>query len=60
MQSPDISPLGGLLSFACRAQHTGPEKAVVGAIQSFDRVDADVRSVGTLPMSQATGIALAP
>lgn len=60
LQSPEISIWGGLLPFTCRAQHTGPEKAVVGAIQSFYVVNGDAKAVGTLPMSAATGISLSP
>jgi len=58
--SPEITALGVGLPFGCRAQHQGPEKAVVGAIQSFYSLNGDTRAIGMLPMSLATGISLAP
>lgn len=60
LTSPEISTLGTPLPFSCRAQHTGPEKAVVGVIQSFFVQDGDTRPTGAMPMTLATGIALAP
>lgn len=59
--SPDISTLGAALPFSCVAQHTGPENALVGAIQSFFiGNDGSLQSLGALPMSAAIGVALVP
>ncbi|MFO1329421.1 MAG: hypothetical protein U1F56_18825 [Rubrivivax sp.] len=60
LQAPELTPLGVGLPFVCRAQHQGPEKAVVGAIQSFYAVNGDTRAIGMLPMVAATGISLSP
>lgn len=58
--SPKISALGIPLPFSCRAQHQGPEEAVVGAIQSVYVDGTELIPIGALPMRLALGISLAP
>ena len=60
LSSPELTALGAGLPFVCRAPHQGPEKAVVGAIQSFYAVNGDARAIGMLPTLAATGISLSP